>query len=193
MPCRIACFVAALLLAASVPNLRASATPPRLILAAWGAPQDDGNDLTPDEVQQIRDNAIYPNERIKLYIKFIGQRLDEIKQLAPNATTGNNRAQIRDKFEEFTHLCDELQDNLETYDSAHADIRKALKELVTASGKWDGALKIAPDDPAYNFSRTTALEAAQSASDEARQMAGEQDVFFQAHKNWRHKNGTAPN
>jgi len=191
---RIACFLPFLLLTGFLPCLHATilrSPEGRPLLAALG--QDDRNDpLTEDEVQQIRDNAIHPNERIKLYIKFLGQRLDEIRQLSADPKGDNNRAQIRDKFEEFTHLCDELQDNLDTYDSEHADIRKALKDLVAASGKWPDALKIAPADPNYDFSRTTALEAAQSAADEAKQLSTEQEVYFQTHKDERHKNGNGP-
>lgn len=175
---RIACVLILLLTVGSAQRLRA---------------QDQNDPLTEDEIQQIRDNAIHPDDRVKLYLKFITQRLDEIKQLSADSKAGDNRAQIRAKLEEFTHLCDELQDNLDTYDAAHADIRKALKELVAATAKWQDALKLAPDDPTYDFSRITALEAAKSATDQAKQLASEQDVYFTAHKDERHRNGNGPN
>lgn len=174
---RIACFSILLLLAGA---------------GQWAHAQDQNDPLTEDETQQVRDNAIHPNERIKLYLKFLEQRLDEIKQLSPDARTDDNRAQIRDKYEEFTHLCDELQDNLETYDSAHADIRKALKDLLAASAKWPEQLNVAPADPNYDFSHKTALEAAQSAAEEAKQLSDEQEKYFLTHKDERHKNGAGP-
>lgn len=174
---RIACFLLLLLTAGCFARLGA---------------QDQNDPLTEDEVQQVRDNAIHPDERIKLYIKFLGQRLDEIKHLSADPKADDNRAQIRDKFEEFTHLCYELQDNLDTYDAQHADIRKSLKDLVAATAKWPDALKVAPDDPNYDFSRTTALEAAKSATDQAKQLSIQQDVYFQTHKDERHKNGNGP-
>ena len=101
--------------------------------------QDSSDPLTEDEVQQIRDNKTNPNERIKLYMKFIDERLDAIKQLAGPGKSANEKAQVRARFDEFTHLCDELQDNLDTYDAAHADIRKSLKELVADTAKWPAA------------------------------------------------------
>src|SRR5579875_3330974 len=96
MPRRIACFLMLVLLTGFGARLSA---------------QDRNDPLTDDEVQQIRDNKTNPNERIKLYMKFLDQRLAEIRQLAADPAIKDRSAQIRDKFEEFTRLCDELQDN----------------------------------------------------------------------------------
>lgn len=178
MPRRIACFLFLLLFASGF----------ALTLHA----QDQNDPLTEDEVQEIRDNKTNPNERIKLYIKFIDERLDAIKQLTGPGKSKSEKAQIHDKLDEFTHLCDELQDNLDTYDEAHADIRKSLKDVVTDTARWPLAIQAIGSDPGYDFSQKTALEAAKSAADEAHQMTIEQDVYFDAHKKERHGNGTGP-
>ena len=177
MPRRIACLL--IICLAATFSLRLHA-------------QDQNDPLTEEEVQQVRDNAARPNDRIKLYMKFIQQRLDEIKKAAAETDPKTRRVDLRDKFEEFTRLCDELQDNLDTYDSEHADIRKALKELIEATGKWRDGLDAAPQDPSYDFPQKTALEAAKSAADEAKQLADEQEIYFTAHKDQRNKNGTGP-
>jgi hypothetical protein len=177
MPRRIACFLLLFLAAGFAARLHA---------------QDPDDPLTDDETQQIRDNKTNPNERVKLYMKFIDQRLDGIKSLAGGRKSDNEKAEVRAKLEEFTHLCDELQDNLDTYDEAHADIRKSLKDLVADTAKWPDALKAAGSDPSYDFSHKTALEAAQSATDEARKMSIEQDVYFDVHKKQRGTNGNGP-
>ena len=153
---------------------------------------DQVDPLTPDEVQQIRDSDIHPDERIKLFLKFIEQRIDALKQLTADASAENRGAQISDKLQEFTSLSDELQDNLDTYDQAHADIRKSLKDVLSDSAKWPAVLKGLPQNRDYEFSVETALDSAQSAHDDASQMAKEQDVFFQIHKNERHRNGSGP-
>lgn len=155
--------------------------------------QDQDDSLSPDEVQQIRDNEIHPNDRIHLYIKFMDQRLDEAKQLTNKAPGADRDAQIRDKLEEFTHLCDEIQDNIDTYNEAHADIRKSLKDMVAASEKWPQNLKALPGGDSLDFSRKTALAAAESAAEEARQLSTEQDAYFDAHRKMRNKNGSGPN
>lgn len=174
---RIVCFLALLLACGAASHLRA---------------QDQSDPLTDDEIQQIRDNAIHPDDRIKLYMKFISERLDAIRQVASPRASKNEKAQVHDKLDEFTRLCDELQDNLDTYDSAHADIRKSLKDLVAASAKWPQIVSGLPPDPSYEFAQKVALEAAQSAVDEARHLSVEQDVYFDVNKKARHGNGTGP-
>ena len=154
--------------------------------------QDRDDPLSEDEIQAIRDNKTNPNERIKLYMKFIDQRLDAIRQLAGPGKSRNEKDQIHDKMEEFTRLCDELQDNLDTYNEAHADIRKSLKDLASDTAKWPEELKIVGSDPSYDFSQKTSLEAARSAADQVHQLSLEQDVYFDVHKKERHGNGTGP-
>lgn len=175
---RISWFLMVLVFAGMLPRLHAQ--------------QDQNDPLTDNEVQQIRDNKTNPNERIKLYIKFLDERLDAMKQLAANQKGNDWSAQVRDKLEEFTRLSDELQDNLDMYDSAHADIRKSLKDLVADTAKWPAILNGLPSNRNYEFYQKTALEAAQSAADQAKQLSIEQDAFFDAHKNMRGKNGTGP-
>ncbi|HKR27131.1 MAG TPA: hypothetical protein VJS11_06735 [Acidobacteriaceae bacterium] len=175
---RIACFVAVALALGIAPRVHAQ--------------EDQKDPLTPDEVQQIRENAIHPDERIKLYMKFIDQRLDALRQLIGDPGARDRNAQIHDKLDEFVHLCDEIQDNLDTYDSAHADIRKSLKQLVADSAKWSPLLQSLPQNRAYDFAQKMALEAAQSAEDEAKHLSAEQDVYFDVHKKQRHTNGSAP-
>lgn len=161
------------------------------VVGAWA--QEDQNDpLTEDEVQQVRENAIHPDIRIKLYMKFIDQRLDALRQLQNGPDTRDRNSQIHAKLDEFTRLCDEIQDNLDNYDSAHADIRKSLKELVADSSKWPDALHAIPQNQSYEFSQKLALEAAQSAEDEAKHLSADQDVYFDIHKKQRHSNGSAP-
>jgi hypothetical protein len=142
-----------------------------------------------DQVAELRDQ---PVPRIKLYQKFIEQRIAAIKDLGPNPKAADRKAELRARFEEFTRLCDELQDNLDTFDDAHADIRKALKDLVPASEKWPEVLKTAAPDPTYDFSRKTALDAAESTSDEAKKLYDSQQKYFAQHKDEAGKNGTGP-
>ncbi|MGB0125569.1 MAG: hypothetical protein WBP63_19160, partial [Silvibacterium sp.] len=81
---------------------------------------------------------------------------------------------------------------LDTFDEAHADIRKALKDLVPASAKWPDILNQASPDRTYDFSRKTALDAAQSTSDDAKKIYEDQKKYFAEHKDEAGKNGTGP-
>jgi hypothetical protein len=154
--------------------------------------QKEKDPLNEDEVDQIREVRDQPVQRIKLYQKFIEQRIATIKQLGPNPKAEDRKAELRAKLEEFTRLSDELQDNLDTFDEAHADIRKALKDLVPASAKWPEIITQAGTDPNYDFPRKTALDAAQSTSEQAKKLLDSQQKYFAEHKDEANKNGTGP-
>jgi hypothetical protein len=148
--------------------------------------------LTDNEADQIAELRDQPVARVKLYEKFIEQRIAAIKDLGTNPKAADRKAQLRARYEEFTRLSDELQDNLDTFDEAHADIRKALKDLVPASAKWPEILKQAAPDQAYDFSRLTAVDAAESTNDEAKKLLDSQTKYFAEHKDEAGKNGTGP-
>jgi len=151
--------------------------------------KDPLSEAESDQIAEVRDQ---PVARIKLYQKFIEQRIAAIKDIGTNPKAEDRKAELRARFEEFTRLSDELQDNLDTFDDAHADIRKALKDLVPASAKWPDILKQAAADPAYDFSRKTALDAAESTADQAKEILASQTKYFAEHKDEANKNGTGP-
>ena len=156
-------------------------------------PQQSNKDpLSEQEADQIAEVRDQPVERIKLYQKYIQQRIDAIKDLGANPKAADRKAELRARYEEFTRLSDELQDNLDTFDAAHADIRKALKDLVPATEKWPDVLKAAAPDSTYDFSRKTALDAAESTSDTAKKLFESQKKYFAEHKDQAGKNGTGP-
>jgi peptidoglycan hydrolase CwlO-like protein len=161
-----------------------------LTLQIWAQTQKDP--LNEDEIDQVREFGDRPNDRVKLLTKFIEQRITAIKQLSTDKRVENRSAELRAKIEEFTRLVDELQDNLDTYDSQHADVRKALKELVPESDKWEPVLHQPPSDPNYEFARKTAVEAAQSIADQTKTLQKDQEKYFTEHKDQAGKNGTGP-
>jgi hypothetical protein len=157
---------------------------------AWAQSQKDP--LNQEEVDQVREFGDRPNERIKLFAKFIEQRVTAIKQLSTDKKAENRSEELLAKIEEFTRLVDELQDNLDTYDQQHADIRKALKDLVPQSEKWEPVLHQPPPDPNYDFARKTAVEASTSVSDQLKDLQKDQEKYFAEHKDEAGKNGTGP-
>lgn len=165
---------------------------PGLAIALHAQKNRDRDPLNEDEIDQVRELRDQPVPRIKLYQKFIQQRIDEIKEIGPNPKAEDRKAALRAKLEEFTRLSDELQDNLDTFDDAHADIRKALKDLVPASSKWPDILNQTGSDPSYDFSRRTALDAADSINDQAKKLLDSQQKYFTEHKDEANKNGTGP-
>ena len=111
-----------------------------LLLLAGLAPPSLGqakkDPLNDTEVEAVREVADQPVERVKLYMKFIGQRTDAIDEIAGDTRIQDKPAKLHNLLEEYTRLVDELQDNLDSYDETHSDVRKALKELVPPRNGW---------------------------------------------------------
>jgi hypothetical protein len=156
------------------------------------AAQSKRDPLNEDEVDQIREVADRPAERVKLYMNFIEQRIDAIRQMSSDSHVQNRPAKLRSLMEEFTRLADELQDNLDNYEDTHGDVRKPLKDLIAASAKWPDVLRSPPPDRSYDFSRKTALEAADSANQQATKLLADQTKYFAEHKNGHKDDAPAP-
>ena len=144
--------------------------------------QDKKDPLSDAEVDQVREVADQPLERVKLYMKFIEQRTGAIAEISGDSRIQNKPVRLHNLFEEYTRLVDELQDNLDTYDQTHSDIRKALKQLVPASQKWLEALNKPGPDPVYDFTRKTAVEAGESLNEQAKKLQTDQEKWFAEHK-----------
>jgi hypothetical protein len=144
--------------------------------------QSKRDPLNDEEVDQVREVADQPVERVKLYMKFISQRTDAIQEMVGDTKIQNKPMKFHTLLEEYTRLVDELQDNLDSYEETHSDVRKALKELVPASERWLAILNKPPPDQSYDFSRKTALEAGQSLVDQAKRLQSDQEKWFAAHK-----------
>ena len=163
-------------------RLRLAATLLLALLPITARAQDKGDPLNEAEVDQVREVADQPIERVKLYMKFIEQRANAIDEMSGDFKAGDRPAKLHNLFDEYTRLVDELQDNLDGYDETHSDIRKALKDLVPASQKWLASINKPPADQSYDFARKTALEAGQSLVDQAKKLQDDQKKWFAEHK-----------
>jgi len=149
--------------------------------------------LTDAETDQLREAALEPQKRLKLYIKFAEARLLAIDQLRSDPKFADGRGKkIHDLLEDFTAILDEINDNLDTYQGRplnkddKKDFHKGLKEVVEASDKFDlklRTLKSAIDtDPQvkkeaadFQFALVDAQEALKSSADMAREYMSEKD------------------
>ncbi|MHB1021906.1 MAG: hypothetical protein ACYC46_11250 [Acidobacteriaceae bacterium] len=137
--------------------------------------------MTEAEIDQIREVADQPNERVQLFQKFMDERIDNIRQVATARRMRDREKQLHDLMAQFSGLADELDDNFDQYQSDHSDIRKALKKLIEGSSKWPAVLSQPPDDPAYNIVRSDALDAAKDIHDSAQKLLDDQNAWFAAH------------
>lgn len=157
-----------------------------LLLAAVAAAKKR-DPLTEAESDQLREVAMEPGKRLKLYIKFAEARLLGIDQLRSDPKLAPGRGQkIHDLLEDFTAILDEINDNLDIYQGRplnkedRKEYHKGLKETVEAGEKFDlklRALKSAAEtDPVtqkeaadFRFALQDATEALKSSSDMARE------------------------
>lgn len=147
--------------------------------------------LTEAEADQIRQAALEPYKRLKLYIKFTDARISAIDELRrdPQQADGRGR-KIHDRLEDFTALLDEVNDNLDQYQGRplskddRKDFRKGLKEVIEACDKWDAKLKSLKSDTEtdpqtkkesedYRFALQDAQEVLESTASMAREYVEE--------------------
>ena len=137
--------------------------------------------LSDGEVEQLREVAYYPSDRIILFIKLLDARNKSRQDLFSKPRKPGREQDTHDLLEQFTAIADELNDNLDDYRPRHRDIRKALPKLVDATERWSSNLKSPPDNETYNVSRRLALETIRDLHDQATQLIEEQKAWFLAH------------
>ncbi|MFC5863443.1 hypothetical protein ACFPT7_14150 [Acidicapsa dinghuensis] len=138
--------------------------------------------LTDSEVEAVREAAVFPTERVKLYTKFLNERADKIRALTNRPKSGQRVLKLDDDLQDFTALLDEANDNLDQYGDRHSDIRKALKPLSDDSSQWATILRALPGEPGFELSRKEAIEAEEDLADHAKRLLSEQDAYFATHK-----------
>jgi len=158
-----------------------------LLLLALPAAAKKRDPLTEAEADQLREVAMEPYRRIKLMIKFTEARLVAIDQIRVDPKLAADRGkQIHDLLEDFTSLVDEINDNLDQYESRTLDkdqvkqYHKGLKELIEADERFDLRLRTlqsaAETDPItrkeapdFRFVLQDARDALKSNADMARE------------------------
>lgn len=149
--------------------------------------------LTEAETDQLRDVAMEPGKRLKLYIQFAEIRLVAIDQLRSDPKMAEGRSKkIHDLLEDFTAILDEINDNLDVYEGRplnkddRKEFHKGLKEVIEATEKFDlklRALKSATEtDPEmkkesadFQFVLQDAIDALKSSSDMAHEYLNAKD------------------
>jgi hypothetical protein len=155
-----------------------------LILFALHLPlhaQASESSLSDAEVEQLRDSAYVPRERVLVFVKFLNERSASIQELFAHPRRPGREQDTHDLLEQFTSIADELEDNLDDYGTRQSDIRKSLPKLLEATERWSSNIKSPPDDEAYNVSRKLALEAIRDLREDANELVASQKAWFAAH------------
>jgi hypothetical protein len=154
--------------------------------------------LTPAEVDQLRDAAMEPNDRLKLYLKFLRERMATLEQIRtdPKIAAADKGPQIHDHLQDFLDLYDELNDNIDTFVDRKDDIRKPLKEIIQADPEFLQkfttylneleADKI--DTKSYSFLLTNITDTLKTSADDHKRLMQEQEEAAKHRKKKKHDN-----
>jgi hypothetical protein len=139
------------------------------------------NALSDAEVEQLRDAAYVPRDRVLVFVKFLDDRSNAIRDIFAKPRRPGREQDTHDLLEQFTSIADELEDNLDDYSTRHSDIRKSLPKLLEATDRWASTIKSPPDNDAYNVSRKLALEAIRDLREDTTELIDSQKTWFAAH------------
>jgi len=146
------------------------------------AQKDKPEPLTEAQIEEIREAGISPPDRVNLYTKFLSEHAETIKSLINRSKSETRSHRLDEELQDLTALMDELGSNLDVYSDRHADIRKALKPLTDATGRWLGILRTLPGEPGFDLARKEAIESGEDLADQAKRLLFEQTDYFNLHK-----------
>ena len=145
--------------------------------------------MTDAEVDQMREAADYPNKRLELMVRFAKERIAMIELLQPDSESAATRAkQVHDYLQDFISLLDEIDDNIEMYQSHQTDMRKGLKLVIEADSEWQLKLRQLNEKapPAeleqYSFVLANAVDTVADSAKNARENLQEQNTLAQQKK-----------
>jgi len=163
-----------------------------LVTAALPAQKNKPEPLNESQIEQIREAGINPNERVKLYTKFLNEYADTIKSLTNRAKSIARAKRLDQELQNMTALIDEFGSNLDIYSDRHADIRAGLKPLPDAADHWLSILRALPGEPAFDLSRKEAIESDDDLAGQAKRLLTEQTDYFNLHKDERNQERAEP-
>lgn len=137
--------------------------------------------LSDGEVEDLRDAAFVPMDRIRVYIRILDDRQKELEQLIKGRHGTDFGPDVHDVMDQMGSIDDELNDNLDEYSKNNRDIRKVLPKLVEATERWSTTVRTPPDNTRYDIVRKIALDNIKDTRDIAQQMETDQVAYFKAH------------
>jgi len=160
-----------------------------LTVSAAAQQRDPLNDVESDELREV---AQEPDKRLKLMIKFTGERLDTVEEALKDTDPKGRGMRIHDALQDFRELVDELDDNIDDFVQKQEDLRKPLGEIIAAEENYDKRLKaiqeraqdpkLAEEYKQYSFVLQDAVEAVNLSLEDAKKTLEEQKAAMAEEK-----------
>ena len=165
-----------------------------LLAVSSAAQQRHRDPLTDLEIDQLRDAALDPEVRLKLYVDFARARLDKLQQVRADAKAEDREQQTRGALQDFLDVYDELDTNVDTFADRKNDLRKALKPVIEADTEFGSKLRAfkaslasTPQEAeSYAFLLGSAIDTVDSAAKDHRDLLAEQEEAFKHKKKQDH-------
>jgi len=165
-----------------------------LLVLSPGLAQRRNDSLTSPEIDQLRDTAVEPDLRLKLYIKFARARLASLDEARADPKTTDRGQKTHDRLQEFLDIYDEMSENIDTYVGRRSDLRKVLKAVIEADTEFQAKLRALRDASnaakqeasQYEFLLSTALETLDSSAQDHRQLLEAQEEAAKKKKAAKH-------
>lgn len=162
-----------------------------VMLAAMVAPalhaQHKRDPLTAKEVDELREAAQDPKERLKIWIRIAKARMDELDDARDNPGRKSERAQrTHDLLEDLGNIADEISDNIENFDHENLDERKPLADVIAMATDFQNKLRqlkqqvrsdamFAEEYTTYDTTLDNTIDSVNSLGDVARQTLDDQN------------------
>jgi septal ring factor EnvC (AmiA/AmiB activator) len=183
----------------SLPLLSASLAP-LASAAALPAQVRNRDPLTENEADQLRESADEPDKRLGLLVDFATARMTKVDEARTTRPAATQAQRIHDALDEFGRVMDEVDDNIDDYESRKMDMRKGLARVIEADAVFQtklAELKAAPNgnsdamgaSDVYQFVLEDDIDIVNSQFQRAKETLQEQERRIQEEKEQKKKQG----
>jgi hypothetical protein len=145
------------------------------------AQNDTDGPFSQAEIEQLRDSAPVPMDRMRVFESILTSREKEIAELVAKPHRPGYAEDMHDELEQFGRIIDEFNDNLDEYSKNRRDVRKELPRLLKESERWGTVLRSPPEDEGYSIVKKIALDNLKDMQDLVAAMQTDLGAYFKAH------------
>jgi len=151
--------------------------------------------LNANEIDQLRDAMLEPDQRLKLYVGFARDRMNKLEQMRADPKATERAGKTHDMLQDFLAVYDELNDNVDMYVGRKDDIRKPLKLIIEADTEFQAKLRALKDSAnsdagesrQYEFLLNNVIDTVDSSTEDHRKTVPEVDEYMKAKKKRKEK------